>query len=149
MNKAYNFNLPDASGTMHQLSDFLGKKVVVYFYPKDNTPGCTSQSCAYRDSLSDYEKRNTVIIGISKDSQKSHERFMEKHSLSQLLLSDENLDAIKAYDVLKMKKMFGKEYLGVVRTTFVIDEEGNLLKRFDKVSAKNDAQIVLDYLDSL
>lgn len=147
--KAPDFELYDAQGNLHKLSDYLGQKVVVYFYPRDNTSGCTKQACAFRDHSKDYEERNVKVIGISKDSQKSHSNFINKYELNFLLLSDPELQAIQAYDVWKEKKMYGKTYMGVVRSTYVIDEEGTIMKVYKKVSPQNNAQDILDYLDTL
>ena len=118
------FTLADKDGKMVSLSDFLGKKVVLYFYPKDNTPGCTRQACAFAAAYSEFEKKNAVVIGISKDSVSSHEKFAEKYNLPFILLSDPELQAIQAYSVWQEKKLYGKTSMDVVRTTFIIDEEG-------------------------
>ena len=117
MIKAPDFELYDEKGELHRLSDYKGQKVVVYFYPKDSTPGCTKQACTFREHYEDFKALNVKVIGISKDSQKSHARFIEKNELPFLLLSDPDLDAIKAYDVWQEKKMYGKTYRGVVRST--------------------------------
>ena len=120
--KAPLFTLPDQNGKMHSLDEYRGKKVILYFYPKDNTPGCTSQACGYTAHLPQFEEKGAVVLGISKDSVESHKRFEEKHGLKFTLLSDENLETIKAYDVWKEKKLYGKVSMGVVRSTYVIDE---------------------------
>ena len=122
--KAPGFTLPDNNGNMVSLSDFLGKKVVLYFYPKDNTPGCTRQACAFALKNKEIESKNTVVIGISKDSVKSHLNFATKYNLPFILLSDPDLSAIQAYGVRQEKKLCGKVRMGVVRTTFLIDEQG-------------------------
>ena len=124
--KAPNFTLPDKDGNMVSLSDFAGKKVVLYFYPKDNTPGCTKQACGYRDEYGEFAKQNAVVIGISKDSVKSHGNFAAKFELPFVLLADPDLDAIQKYDVWQEKKLYGKTYMGVVRSTYIIDEAGTI-----------------------
>ena len=138
--KAPEFTLPDKDGVLHSLSDFRGQKVILYFYPKDNTPGCTAQACSYRDNADFYRERNAVIIGISKDSPESHRKFIEKFGLNFLLLSDVEKTAIQAYGVWQEKKNYGKVSMGVVRTTVIIDEEGNILRYNGKVKAKEDAE---------
>ena len=131
--KAPNFTLPDKDGNMVSLSDFAGKKVVLYFYPKDNTPGCTKQACGYRDEYGEFAKQNAVVIGISKDSVKSHGNFAAKFELPFVLLADPDLDAIQKYDVWQEKKLYGKTYMGVVRSTYIIDEAGTITHVFEKV----------------
>jgi peroxiredoxin Q/BCP len=138
--------LKDRNGNDVRLSDFLGKKVVVYFYPKDNTPGCTRQACAFGARYSEFEKKGIVVIGISKDSVASHQKFAEKYSLPFILLSDPERKAIEAYGVWQEKKMCGKVGMGVVRTTFIIDENGNIEKIMDKVKPDTNAQEILEYL---
>ncbi|MBE5865948.1 MAG: thioredoxin-dependent thiol peroxidase [Lachnospiraceae bacterium] len=141
--KAPDFTLPDQDGKMHSLSDYAGKKVILYFYPKDNTPGCTSQACGFSELYSQFEEKGAVVLGISKDSVASHKKFQEKYGLSFTLLADTELSAIKAYDVWQEKKMCGKVSMGVVRTTYLIDENGMIVKVFDKVKAKeNPAQML-------
>ncbi len=144
--KAPNFTLPDKDGNNISLSDFLGKKVVLYFYPKDNTPGCTKQACGFSENIEAFENNNTVVIGISKDSQKSHKNFTDKHNLKIILLSDTERQAIEAYGVWQEKKLYGKVSMGIVRTTFVIDEKGNIEKIFDKVKAAQNPEETLDYI---
>lgn len=144
--KAPNFTLPDKDGNNISLSDFLGKKVIVYFYPKDNTPGCTKQACGFSKNIQEFENNNTVIIGISKDSQKSHQNFTQKYDLKINLLSDVERQAIEAYGVWQEKKLYGKVSMGIVRTTFVIDEQGNIEKIFDKVKAAQNPEEVLEYI---
>lgn len=144
--KAPEFRLYDENGNMHSLSDYQGQKVVVYFYPKDNTPGCTKQACAFKEAYNDFKEMNVKVIGISKDSQKSHKNFITKFELPFLLLSDPELQAIQAYDVWQEKKMYGKTYMGVVRSTYVIDEEGKIIKVFKKASPANNASEILEYL---
>ena len=144
--KAPNFTLPDKDGNNISLSDFLGKKVVLYFYPKDNTPGCTKQACGFSENIEAFENNNTVVIGISKDSQKAHKNFIDKHNLKIILLSDTERQAIEAYGVWQEKKLYGKVSMGIVRTTFVIDEKGNIEKIFDKVKAAQNPEETLDYI---
>ena len=146
--KAPEFTLFDKDGNAVSLSDFAGKKVILYFYPRDNTPGCTRQAQAYCALHDEFVKRNAVVIGISKDSQASHQKFAEKYDLPFVLLSDPELQAIQAYGVWQEKKNYGKVSMGVVRSTFVIDEVGNLEKIDMKVKPDTDAQRILDYLDS-
>lgn len=140
------FSLADKDGKMVSLSDFLGKKVVLYFYPKDNTPGCTRQACAFASAYSEFEKKNAVVIGISKDSVSSHEKFAGKYNLPFILLSDPELQAIQAYGVWQEKKLYGKTSMGVVRTTFIIDEQGKILKVMPKVKPDTNAAEVLEIL---
>ena len=124
--KAPDFTLNDKNGNAVSLSDFKGKKVVLYFYPRDNTPGCTRQACAFAGLYGEFKKKNVEVIGISKDSVASHAKFSEKHGLDFVLLSDPELIAIQAYGVWQEKKLYGKVSMGVVRTTFIIDENGNI-----------------------
>ena len=145
-NKAPLFTLKDKNGNDVSLSDFLGKKVVLYFYPRDNTPGCTRQACAFAGLYKEFEKRNIEVIGISKDSVSSHIKFAEKYDLPFILLSDPELSAIKAYGVWQEKKMYGKVSFGVVRTTFIIDENGVIEKVMPKVKPDTNAQEILESL---
>lgn len=145
--KAPEFTLEDKNGNKVSMSDFKGKKVVVYFYPKDNTPGCTRQACAFRNAYDGFKKDDVQVIGISKDSIKSHQKFAEKHELPFILLSDPGLVAIKAFDVWKEKKMYGKTALGVVRATYIIDENGIIEKVFEKAKPDTNAQEILEYLE--
>ena len=145
--KAPDFTLFDKDGKSISLSDFLGKKVVLYFYPKDNTPGCTRQACAFASAYDRFKSLNVEVIGISKDSVASHVKFAEKHGLNFVLLSDPELSAIKAYDVWQEKKMCGKIGMGVVRTTFIIDEKGNIEKIMPKVKPDTNAQEILEELE--
>ena len=145
--KAPEFTLEDKDGNKVSMSDFKGKKVVVYFYPKDNTPGCTRQACAFRNAYDGFKKEDIQVIGISKDSIKSHQKFAEKHELPFILLSDTDLVAIKAFDVWKEKKMYGKTALGVVRATYIIDENGISEKVFEKAKPDTNAQEILEYLE--
>ncbi len=141
--KAPEFSLPDQNGVVHKLSDYLGKKVILYFYPKDNTPGCTKQACGYSERYPQFTEKNVEVIGISKDSVASHKKFEEKQNLKFTLLSDPELEVIKLYDVWKEKKLYGKVSLGVVRTTYLIDEEGIIIKANDKVKAADDPEKML------
>ncbi len=142
--KAPDFALPDQNGTVHHLSDYQGKKVILYFYPKDNTAGCTKQACGYSERLPHFTEKDVVILGVSKDSVASHKRFEEKQNLTITILSDEELTVIQAYDVWHQKKMAGREYMGVVRTTYLIDEEGTIIRANDKVKAAVDAEKMLE-----
>ena len=144
--KAPDFTLSDKNGQPVSLSDFLGKKVVLYFYPKDNTPGCTRQACAFAGSYEVFKSRDVVVIGVSKDSVASHQKFAEKHDLPFILLADPQLEAIKAYDVWQEKKLYGKVSMGVVRTTYIIDEQGMIEKAMPKVKPDTNAQEILAYL---
>ena len=146
--KAPQFTLPDKNGNMVSLSDFLGKKVVLYFYPKDNTPGCTRQACAFALRNKEIENKNAVVIGISKDSVNSHLNFATKHNLPFVLLSDSDLSAIQAYGVWQEKKLYGKVSMGVVRTTFLIDEQGNIQAVMPKVKPDTNADEILTLLES-
>ena len=144
--KAPEFTLPDKNGDMVSLADFAGQKVVLYFYPRDNTAGCTRQACAFAEKNEEFKIKNTVVIGVSKDSVASHLRFAEKHGLPFVLLSDPELQAIQAYDVWKEKKLYGKVSMGVVRTTYVIDEQGIIEKVMPKVKPDTNAEEILAYL---
>lgn len=141
--KAPDFTLPDKDGNAVSLSDFLGKKVVLYFYPKDNTPGCTRQACAFAGAYAEFQNKNVAVIGVSKDSVASHVKFAEKYNLPFVLLSDTELDAIKKYDVWQEKKMCGKVGMGVVRTTYIIDEKGFIEKVMPKVKPDTNAAEIL------
>ena len=143
---APDFALQDKTGNQVKLSDFAGKKVVLYFYPKDNTPGCTRQACAFAAAYDDFKKRNITVIGISKDSVESHRKFAEKHALPFILLADPELQAIQAYGVWQEKKLYGKVSMGVVRTTFIIDENGKIEKIMPKVKPDTNAGEILNSL---
>lgn len=145
--KAPEFTLMDQDGNTVSLSDFRGKKVVVYFYPKDNTPGCTRQACAFGAAYDAFEKNHVVVIGISKDSVASHQKFKQKHQLPFLLLSDPDLTAIQAYEVWQEKKLYGKVGMGVVRTTYLIDEDGVIERIMPKVKPDTNAEEILTYLN--
>ena len=144
--KAPEFTLNDKDGNAVSLSDFLGKKVVLYFYPKDNTPGCTRQACAFAAAYESFKSNDVVVIGISKDSVTSHQKFARKYDLPFILLSDPELAAIQAYGVWQEKKLYGKVSMGVVRTTFIIDENGNIEKIMPKVKPDTNAAEILAYL---
>ena len=144
--KAPEFTLQDKEGNAVSLSDFLGQKVVLYFYPKDNTPGCTRQACAFASAYDDFRKKNIAVIGVSKDSVASHQKFAEKHNLPFVLLSDPDLVAIKVYDVWQEKKMCGKVSMGVVRTTYIIDENGIIEAVMPKVKPDTNAEEILALL---
>lgn len=141
--KAPDFTLNDKNGNAVSLSDFKGRKVVLYFYPRDNTPGCTRQARAFAEVYDEFKKKNVEIIGISKDSVASHAKFSEKHGLDFVLLSDPELIAIQAYGVWQEKKLYGKVSMGVVRTTFIIDENGNIEKVMPKVKPDTNAAEIL------
>ncbi|MBP3792871.1 MAG: thioredoxin-dependent thiol peroxidase [Ruminococcus sp.] len=145
-NKAPDFTLSDKDGKDVSLRDFLGKKVILYFYPRDNTPGCTRQACAFAAAFEDFKRLGTVVIGISKDSVASHVKFAEKHSLPFILLSDPDRQAIEAYGVWQEKKNYGKVSMGVVRSTFIIDENGIVEKVMPKVKPDTNAAEILAYL---
>ncbi len=141
--KAPAFSLPDQNGKVHTLEEYKGKKVILYFYPKDNTPGCTKQACGFAELYPQFTEQGAVVLGISRDSTASHKKFEEKFQLPFTLLSDKELEAIQAYDVWKEKKMYGKTSMGVVRTTYLIDEEGVIRKAFGNVkAAENPAQML-------
>ena len=144
--KAPDFTLQDTSGRDVSLSDFRGKKVVLYFYPKDNTPGCTRQACAFAGAYAEFQKRGVEVIGISKDSVASHVKFAEKHGLPFVLLADPERIAIERYGVWQEKKMCGKVGMGVVRTTFIIDEQGNIEAVMPKVKPDTNAAEILEQL---
>lgn len=144
--KAPAFSLPDQNGEVHTLEEYAGKRVILYFYPKDNTSGCTKQACAFGELYPQFLEKDAVVIGVSKDSVASHKRFEEKNNLPFTLLSDPELEAIQAYDVWKEKKTCGKVSMGVVRTTYLIDENGIIVKGFDKVKAADNPAQMLELL---
>ena len=144
--KAPEFTLPDKDGNMVSLADFAGKKVVLYYYPRDNTPGCTRQACAFASAYEEFKNINAVVIGVSKDSVTSHQKFAEKHGLPFILLSDPERAAIEAYGVWQEKKNYGKVSMGVVRSTFVIDENGVVEKVMPKVKPDTNAAEIMAYL---
>jgi thioredoxin-dependent peroxiredoxin len=141
--KAPDFLLPSGDGGSLSLKDFAGKKIVLYFYPKDNTSGCTKEACSFEDILPEIKKKGSVVIGISADSIASHNKFAEKYKLSFILLSDETKKAIKAYGVWKEKSMYGRKYFGIERTTFLIDEKGIIRNIFKKVKVDGHAEVVI------
>ena len=145
--KAPAFTLPDKDGNLVSLADFAGKTVALYFYPRDNTPGCTRQACAFAGAYEGFKKIDAVVIGVSKDSQASHQRFAEKYDLPFVLLSDPELTAIQAYGVWQEKKNYGKVSMGVVRSTFVINGEGVIEKVMPKVKPDTNAAEILAYLE--
>lgn len=140
--KAPAFSIEDASGNKVALKDFIGKKVVLYFYPKDMTSGCTTEACDFRDSLPEFKKLDAVVLGVSPDPVKSHVKFTEKHDLNFPLLSDVDKKVVEKYGVWKEKSMYGKKYMGVERTTFIIDEKGKIQKIFPKVKVKGHVEEV-------
>ncbi|MBL7575993.1 peroxiredoxin Q/BCP [Peptoniphilus asaccharolyticus DSM 20463] len=142
--KAPEFELEDQNGKVHRLEDYRGKKVILYFYPKDNTPGCSMQAVGFSELKAEYEDKNAVVLGVSKDSVKSHKNFETKKDLKITILSDPELKTIKDYDVWKEKTIFGKTALGIVRTTYVIDEEGTIIFANGKVKAKADPKNMLE-----
>lgn len=141
---ASDFALQDQEEVLHNLSDYRGKKVILYFYPKDDTPGCTKEACSFRDSFGDFRKNGLVVLGVSKDSISSHAKFQEKYSLPFPLLSDTDTTVIKAYEAWGPKKYMGRDYEGVLRITYIIDEEGKILKAYEKVKPQDHAQEILE-----
>ncbi|HMS65653.1 MAG TPA: thioredoxin-dependent thiol peroxidase [Ignavibacteria bacterium] len=144
--KAPDFTLQNDKGENVTLKDLKGKKVILYFYPKDDTSGCTKEACSFRDNIKIIEKKNAVVIGVSKDSVKSHDKFKKKYNLPFTLLSDENLEMLKNYDVWKEKSMYGKKYMGIERTTFIIDEKGKIREIFNKVKVDGHTEEILSKL---
>ena len=145
--KAPEITLKDQNGNTVSLDEFMGQKVVVYFYPKDDTTGCTKEACRFRDEFPRFEKLETKVIGISPDSVESHKKFAEKYNLPFTLLSDEGKEAVEAYDVWKQKSMYGRNYMGVERTTYIVDENGQIEKVFPKVKVENHIEEVLKALN--
>ncbi|MDW2884454.1 thioredoxin-dependent thiol peroxidase [Exiguobacterium artemiae] len=143
------FTLPNAQGEMVSLSDFRGKKVIVYFYPKDSTPGCTTEACDFRDASEAFAAKNTVILGISADSQKRHQNFISKYELPFELLSDVDHTVCEQYGVWQLKKNYGKEYYGIVRSTFLINESGELIQEWRSVKVKDHVAEALSFLEQL
>ena len=141
--KAPGFALPDQNGVVHTLEEYKGKKVILYFYPKDNTPGCTKQACGFSERYPLFREKGAVVLGISKDSVASHKKFEENYGLAFPLLADPERTVIEAYDVWKEKQNYGKVSMGVLRTTYLIDEEGIIIKANDKVKAAEDAENML------
>lgn len=146
--KAPDFGVKDQDGRLHQLSDYKGKKIALYFYPKDLTPGCTTQSCNLRDNYTDLKKAGIEVIGVSADTEKKHVQFIDKHQLPFTLLADTDKKLINAYGVWGPKKFMGKEFDGINRTTFIIDEQGFIKKIIDKVETKNHAQQIINILNN-
>ena len=146
--KAPVFSLPDKDGNMISLENYRGKRVVLYFYPRDNTPGCTREACAFAGAYEAFKQKDVVVIGVSKDSQTSHQKFAEKYNLPFILVSDPELTAIKAYDVWQEKKLYGKVSFGVVRSTYIIDPEGVIEKVYPKAKPDTNAAEILEYLES-
>ena len=144
--KAPGFSLPSTDGSMISLKEFKGKKVVLYFYPKDDTSGCTKEACSFRDNLARVKKKGAVLIGVSADSVNSHKKFTDKYDLSFPLISDEEKSMIKAYGVWKEKSMYGRKYMGIERTTFIIDEKGKIAHIFPKVKVEGHTDEVLAVL---
>lgn len=144
--KAPAFSLPDHTGKMHSLSDYLGKKVILYFYPADMTPGCTSQACSFRDMYPQIQEKGAVVLGVNADSVESHKKFMDEHGLPFTLLSDPEKKVLQAYDVWKEQTRFGKPVLAIERSTYLIDEEGTIIKAFGKVKPKDNAKQMLKEL---
>lgn len=144
--KAPDFTLQDQNGNTHTLSEYMGKNVILYFYPRDNTPGCTKQACGFAELYPHFTEKNAVVLGVSKDTVLSHKKFEERYSLPFTLLSDSELTVIKTYDVWKEKNMYGKKSMGVVRTTYLIDENGIIKKALGKVKAADNPQQMLDLL---
>ena len=144
-----NLILPDTDGNPIKLADFAGKYIVLYFYPKDDTPGCTTEACSFRDANVDIAKMGAVVLGVSKDQVTAHQKFTNKYHLNFPLLSDTETKMIKAFDVWKLKKFMGREFLGIVRTTFIIGPDESILKRFDNVKPQGHAEQILDELKNL
>ena len=144
--KAPDFSLPDQNGEIHSLEEYKGKKVILYFYPRDNTAGCTTQACGFAERYLQFLEKNAVVLGVSKDSVASHKKFEEKYELPFTLLSDTELSCIQAYDVWKEKNNYGKKTMGVVRTTYLIDEQGIIVKAFGKVKAADNPAQMLEEL---
>ena len=147
--KAPAFSLPSSEGKNVALKDCKGKNVVLYFYPKDDTPGCTKEACSFRDNLGRVRKNGAEVFGISADSIHAHEKFIEKYGLTFPLLSDENKEVIKAYGVWKEKSMYGRKYMGIERTTFIIDEKGKIAQIFPKVKVEGHTEEVIEKLTEL
>ena len=144
--KAPDFSLPNQNGEIHSLEEYKGKKVILYFYPRDNTAGCTTQACGFAERYPQFLEKNAVVLGVSKDSVASHKKFEEKYELPFTLLSDTELSCIQAYDVWKEKNNYGKKTMGVVRTTYLIDEQGIIVKAFGKVKAADNPAQMLEEL---
>ena len=143
-NKAPKFELPDQDGKWHKLSDYLGKKVLIYFYPKDDTPGCTTEACNFRDNFADMSKMGLVVLGVSKDSVKSHKKFADKYDLNFPILSDESTEMIKDYGAWRLKKFMGREYMGIERMSVLVDEDGKVAKIYESVKPADHTQEVIE-----
>jgi len=146
---APSFSLPDQTGKVHSLSDYKGKWVLLYFYPKDDTPGCTTEACGFRDNLPNFKKIDAVVLGVSGDNVKSHEKFVSKYKLPFTILADENKEVIKKYGVWGEKKFMGRTYMGINRISFLIDPKGNIAKIYEKVKPADHPQQVLEDLQEL
>lgn len=146
---APDFNLPDSTGKQHKLSEFLGKKLLIYFYPRDNTPGCTKEACSFRDNLPDFKKLKTQIVGISADSTQSHFKFSNKLNLNFLLLADTEKEVLKKYGVWQKKNLYGRLFMGIVRSSFLINEKGKIIKIYEKVKPDIHAEQVLGDIKTL
>lgn len=144
--EAPDFTLPDQNGTMHKLSDYRGKKVILFFYPKDNTSGCTKEACGFAERYPQFQEKDAVILGVSKDSVASHKKFEQNYQLPFTLLSDENKEVLQKYEVWKEKNMYGRKTMGVVRSTYLIDENGIIVKAMEKVKAADNPQQMLEAL---
>jgi thioredoxin-dependent peroxiredoxin len=142
--KAPDFKLIADDGKIYSLKEFKGKKIILYFYPKDLTSGCTAEACDFRDNIKLFQKKNSIVIGVSKDSIESHKKFKSKYTLPFVLLSDENMDMLKAYEVWKEKSMYGRKYMGIERTTFIIDEKGIIQEIFNKVKVNGHIKEILN-----
>ncbi|MCX7881416.1 MAG: thioredoxin-dependent thiol peroxidase [Patescibacteria group bacterium] len=147
--KATDFSLPDQNGKIHKLSDYLGKWIILYFYSKDDTPGCTKETCGFRDFYQEIKKLNGVVIGISAESVTSHEKFAKKHNLNFILLSDEEKKVIKEYDAWGKKKFLGREFEGILRTTFLIDPKKEIFKKYEKVRVDVHAKQIIEDIKKL
>lgn len=147
--QAPSFSLPDQNGKLHKLKDYRGKWLLIYFYPRDNTPGCTVEACAVRDSFPAFAKLKTAVLGVSKDNIDSHKRFSTKYKLPFIILSDENKDMLRAYGVWQKKKFLGKKFMGIARTSFLINPQGKVVKIYEKVKPPIHAENVLKDLQSL
>lgn len=143
------FSLKGSDDKEHKLSDYLGKKVILYFYPRDNTPGCSTEACDFRDNYNSFSDNNVIILGVSRDSLKSHNKFIEKFNLPFILLSDENEEVCNLFNVIKEKNMYGKKVLGIERSTFIINEIGHLVKEYRKVKVKEHINTILEDLKNL
>lgn len=144
--KAPEFELEDQNGNIHKLSDYIGQKVILYFYPADMSPGCTNQACNFKERYPQIQENGAVVLGVSADTSKSHKKFIDKYELPFTLLSDPDKKVIQAYDVWKEKKMYGRDVMGIERSTYLIDEKGFIIKAFSKVKAKDNAEQMLKEL---